>query len=55
MFFLKASRAYSPLGHYQRWWWPSGEYALLGSNSSYLACFMHRLTLHLYVFPSNTE
>jgi len=26
------SRAYSPLGHYQRWWWPSGEYALLGFN-----------------------
>jgi len=26
----KPSRAYSPLGHHQRRWWPSGEYALLG-------------------------
>jgi len=29
---LKPSRAGSPLGHHQRWWWPSGEPALLGFN-----------------------
>ena len=27
-------RAYSPLGHHQRWWWPSGEPALLGFNKT---------------------
>jgi len=29
---LKPIRAYSPLGHHQRCWWPSGEYTLLGFN-----------------------
>jgi len=31
---LKLSRAYSALGHHQRWWSPSAEYALLGFNSN---------------------
>jgi len=25
-----------PLGHHQRWWWPSGEYALLGYNNTWI-------------------
>jgi len=31
---LTPSRAYSPLGHQQRCWWPSGEYAPPGFNKT---------------------